>query len=144
MTDMRFLAAAAVAALLPVAILAGPSHAATGPVLPVIGKWANPMNTLAVETKPCAQGRLCGEIVWASDDALSDAREAGVDKLIGTQLLQDYRPEGHGSWTGRVYIPDMGRTFSSRIRQTSLDTLAISGCLVGGFLCKTQVWHRVA
>lgn len=143
MNDMRLLRLAAVAALLPV-VMAGPSIAAQAPELPVIGKWANPKNTLAVETKPCAQGNLCGEIVWASNDALSDAKEAGVDKLIGTQLLQDYRPEGHGSWSGRVYVPDMGRSFSSRIKLTSPDTLAISGCLVGGFLCKTQVWHRVA
>jgi len=141
---MRFLPAAALVALVPLALAAGPSLAARAPELPVVGKWANPMNTLAVETKACAEGRLCGEIVWASDVALSDAKEAGVDKLIGTQLLQDYRPEGHGSWTGRVYVPDMGRTFSSRIKQTSPDTLAISGCLIGGFLCKTQVWHRVA
>jgi len=59
-------------------------------------------------------------------------------------LLQDYRRVGTGSWTGRVYVPDMGRSFSSRIRQTSAATLSISGCLVDGLLCKSQVWHRVA
>ena len=109
-----------------------------------IGRWANPRGTLAVQTGPCPDGSLCGQIVWASPQAQADARDAGVGALVGTQLLQGYRPEGRGSWAGRVYVPDMGRSFSSRIRQTSAGTLSISGCLVGGFLCKSQVWHRVA
>ncbi|WP_243848397.1 DUF2147 domain-containing protein [Sphingomonas insulae] len=110
----------------------------------VIGRWSNPKGTLAVQTGPCADGSLCGQIVWASPQAQADARDAGIAGLVGTQLLQGYRPEGRGSWAGRVYVPDMGRSFSSRIRQTSAGTLSISGCLVGGFLCKSQVWHRVA
>ena len=110
----------------------------------VVGRWSNPRGTLAVQTGPCDDGALCGRIVWASPQAQADARDAGVAGLVGTQLLQGYRPQGHGSWAGRVYVPDMGRSFSSRIRQTSAGTLSISGCLVGGFLCKSQVWHRVA
>lgn len=118
--------------------------AAAGRADAVIGRWANPKGTLAVQTGPCPDGSLCGQIVWASPQAQADARDAGVPGLVGTQLLQGYRPEGRGSWAGRVYVPDMGRSFSSRIRQTSAGTLSISGCLVGGFLCKSQVWHRVA
>lgn len=118
--------------------------AAAGHADAVIGRWANPKGTLAVQTGPCPDGSLCGQIVWASPQAQADARDAGVPGLVGTQLLQGYRPEGRGSWAGRVYVPDMGRSFSSRIRQTSAGTLSISGCLVGGFLCKSQVWHRVA
>ncbi|MCU6455334.1 DUF2147 domain-containing protein [Sphingomonas sp. A2-49] len=109
-----------------------------------IGRWTNPKGTLAVETGPCVRGGLCGQIVWASERAQAEARQAGIADLIGTQLLQDYRRVGTGSWTGRVYVPDMGRSFSSRIRQTSAATLSISGCLVDGLLCKSQVWHRVA
>jgi len=112
---------------------------------PVLGKWANPRGTLAVQTAPCRDGStLCGAIVWASDEALSDARDAGVDRLIGTQLLSDYHRTSQNSWSGTVYIPDMGRSFSSRIKQNSPQQLTISGCLIGGFLCKSQVWHRVA
>jgi len=111
---------------------------------PVFGKWRNPKGTLAVETTPCRDGgTLCGAIVWASEEAKADAREAGVTSLIGTQLLSGYRRTGTGNWSGTVYIPDMGRSFSSRIKQSSPATLTISGCLIGGFLCKSQVWHRL-
>ena len=111
---------------------------------PVIGKWSNPRGTLAVETAPCTGGTtLCGAIIWASQEAMSDARDAGITKLIGTQLLSDYRRTSQTSWSGTVYVPDMGRSFSSRIKQTTPHELTISGCLIGGFLCKSQVWHRL-
>ena len=106
----------------------------------VIGRWANPRGTLAVETAPCAGGALCGRIVWAS----AQARGAGLPDLVGTQLLRGYPRNRTGSWEGTVFVPDMGRTFPSRLRQTSPVTLTISGCVVGGLLCKSQVWHRVA
>jgi len=111
---------------------------------PILGKWSNPKGTLAVQTTPCRDAnKLCGAIVWANSKAMADARNAGVDQLIGTQLLSDYRRTGQNRWAGTVYIPDMGRSFSSRIKQNSPQQLTISGCLIGGFLCKSQVWHRV-
>ena len=109
---------------------------------PVLGIWTNPKHTLAVRTKPCGDG-LCGVIVWAAPKALADAREAGVAGLVGTELLQDYHRSGRGSWSGRVFVPDMGRSFSSRLRQSAPDQLTISGCLVAGFFCKSQDWRRV-
>ena len=139
----RMVAVVAAVAVLTTAVMTGDAMAAQRPAA-VIGRWSNPKGTLAVQTGPCGDGALCGQIVWASPQAQADARDAGVPALVGTQLLQGYRPEGRNSWAGRVYVPDMGRSFSSRIRQTSAGTLSISGCLVGGFLCKSQVWHRVA
>ena len=148
MNPVKMMAAVLVA--LPIAgtaamvVAAAPPAQAHGPD-PVIGRWSNPMGTLAVQTQSCRDGgTLCGAIVWASDRAQADARDVGVPSLIGTQLLQGYRRTGRADWSGRVYVPDMRRSFSSRIRQSSPTTLTISGCLIGGFLCKSQVWHRVA
>jgi len=136
---MRFLAPSLAA----LAVLAsGPVHAAPPPNA-VLGIWVNPRHTLAVQTAACETGGLCGAIVRAAAEAQADARDAGVPQLIGLQLLQDYRPARKGVWSGRVYVPDMGRSFSSRIEQTSPDALKISGCLVGGFLCKSQTWQRL-
>lgn len=116
------------------------------PALPApqgaLGTWSNPKGSLAVRTQPCAGG-LCGAIVWANAKALADAREAGVNNLIGTQLLQNYRPAGRKSWTGRVFVPDMGHSFPSHIVQTGPDQLTISGCLIGGFFCRSQIWRRI-
>ena len=110
---------------------------------PVLGTWVNPKHTVAVQTAACEGGGLCGAIVRADLQAMADARDAGVPQLIGLQLLLDYNPAHGRVWMGRVYLPDMGRSFSSRIEQVSPDALKISGCLVRGFLCKSQVWQRL-
>ena len=107
-----------------------------------VGLWENPRATIRVRTAPCGAA-LCGAIVAASPTAEADARDAGVTNLIGTELLRDYRQIGPDRWAGTVYVPDMGHSFSSRIVQLSPDTLQISGCLIGGFLCKSQIWKRV-
>ena len=107
------------------------------------GTWLNPDGTVAVRTGDCA-GRLCGWISWASPEAVQDAKDSGIERLIGTELLQNYRSEAPGRWRGTVFVPDMGHSFSSRITQLSQNDLKISGCLFGGFICKSQVWHKVA
>ncbi|WP_282949333.1 MULTISPECIES: DUF2147 domain-containing protein [unclassified Sphingopyxis] len=106
-----------------------------------IGLWENPRGTLLVRTRFCGQ-LLCGNIVWASPKAMADARDAGVNALIGTELLSDYRKSGAARWTGQVYVPDQGRRFYSTIEQKSPNDIRISGCILGGLLCKRQDWTR--
>ncbi len=107
------------------------------------GTWINPHGTVAVKAGPC-NDRLCGWVSWASAKALEDARSEGVTALIGTELLQDYRLTSTGKWTGRVYVPDRGETYYSTIQQVNRDQLKISGCILHGWLCKSQLWHRIA
>ena len=114
-----------------------PAIAAT----PVDGSWINPHGSVVVTTGECHAG-LCGWISWASPQAQADAADAGVTKLIGTELLQDYHASGRGRWTGRVFVPDMGKTFSSALEQIDANRLKISGCLVGSWFCKSQIWVR--
>ena len=123
--------------LIPVAAAMAPTPSA------INGTWLNPDGTVAVRTGDCA-GRLCGWISWASPEAVQDAKDSGIERLIGTELLQNYRSEAPGRWRGTVFVPDMGHSFSSRITQLSQNDLKISGCLFGGFICKSQVWHKVA
>lgn len=108
----------------------------------VKGLWLNPRGTVAVRTGDC-DGKLCGWIVWANSEAKADAKSSGIDQLIGIELLEDYTPDGAGKWSGSVYVPDMGHHFSSTIRQLSPSELKVQGCLIGGFICKSQIWQRV-
>lgn len=106
-----------------------------------IGLWQNPKGTILVQTRRCGQ-LLCGNIVWAGPKAIADARDAGVTALVGTELLSGYRASGAGRWTGRVYVPDQGRHFYSTIELRTPDSLRISGCILGGLICKRQDWTR--
>jgi uncharacterized protein (DUF2147 family) len=119
--------------------LSASAHAEAPPT--PIGLWQNPKGTILVRTRACGQ-LLCGNIVWAAPAAVADAREAGVASLIGTELLVDYRLKSNGHWTGQVYVPDQGRRFYSTIDQTGANSLRISGCILGGLICKHQDWIR--
>jgi uncharacterized protein (DUF2147 family) len=116
----------------------------TPPVAPSVdGVWANPKGTVQVRTGSCGD-KICGWIVWASPQAQADARKKGVNQLIGTALLRSYRATDRGHWSGQVYVPDMQSTFYSTITMVDAQTLNIKGCILGGLLCKAQIWRRVA
>lgn len=128
---------ALLALLLPLApAAAGPAAAS------VYGMWRNPGGTIDVRIAPCGS-QVCGTVARASAKALQDARNAGVPNLLGVALLRDYRQVSADRWEGRVYVPDMGGTFSSHIVKVSPNALKVSGCLLGGWLCKSQLWTRV-
>lgn len=103
--------------------------------------WVNPFANVKVAIGDCS-GKLCGWVVWASPEAEKDAREGGVAHLVGTQVLQNYRPVSSAQWQGRVFVPDLSRSFTSTITRIDAGTLKISGCILGGLICKSQLWHR--
>jgi uncharacterized protein (DUF2147 family) len=136
-------------ALVAMALLPGASEALPKPVIAVasgaIGTWINPRGSVKVQTGACTAGKVgtfCGWVVWAAPQALADARDSGVTGLIGTELLRGYRQAGPGLYRGQVYVPDMGRTFYSTIEQRGANDLKISGCILGGLICKSQNWQR--
>jgi uncharacterized protein (DUF2147 family) len=123
-----------------------PSIASAQPTTPMtdmpIGRWINPRGSVVVETASCGTD-LCGRVSWASPEATKDASDAGINPLIGVQLLRNYSRADSGVWHGRVYVPDMGRTFQSTIAVQDPKDLRISGCIFGGLICKTQIWRRL-
>lgn len=121
--------------------LAGAPAPAVSPQTAIMGVWHNPKNSVAVRTGACGQ-RICGWIVRASDKAKADAAKGGAAPLIGTALLRNYKVSGRGKWSGQVWVPDMGRSFGSTVTMIDINTLNVKGCLIGGFICKSQIWTR--
>jgi uncharacterized protein (DUF2147 family) len=121
------------------ALLASPAWAQGGGVE---GVWSNPKGTVQVRTGSCGD-KLCGWVVWASPKAQDDARKAGAAPLIGTALLRGYRSSGTAQWAGEVFVPDRQASYTSTITLIDSQTLRVSGCILGGLLCKSQLWHRV-
>lgn len=105
------------------------------------GVWRNPKNTVHVQIKPCAAG-ACGYVVWATDKAKADARAGGTTQLIGLQLLQDFSQDKKGLWRGKVFVPDLNRTFTGSAELAGPATMKAKGCFV--VLCKSQTWTRIS
>jgi uncharacterized protein (DUF2147 family) len=124
--------------LAPVAAWAGP--ATDGTVQP--SEWRNPMNSVHIRAANCG-GKLCGTVTWANETARADAAAAGSPELVGTEILRDFRREGHNSWRGSVYVPDVRRTFSGTLTFVNSDTMVGKGCVLFGLLCKSQTWTRL-
>jgi uncharacterized protein (DUF2147 family) len=117
-------------------ILVSPASAAD-----VFGIWKNPKGSVQLDIRPCG-AQVCGHVIYASAGADADARKQTGKPLVGQQLLRDFRPD-KGGWKGKVYVPDLDRTFAGTARLLDDDRLEAKGCVLGGLICKTQVWRRV-
>lgn len=109
---------------------------------PLCGGWRNDDNSVAVRIDECG-GKLCGIVTNANATAVADARGGGTDRLVGTPLLEGYRRDGPNHWSGTVFVPDLGHRFSSHITLIDRDHARIAGCLVGRFVCQSEVWQRL-
>ena len=109
---------------------------------PIHGTWENPTGDVRVVTQPCGT-ELCGKVSWASDLAKKDATAGGTPQLVGTSLLRNYRETKPGHWKGNVFVPDLGETYYSTIKQLDANRIKISGCILGGLLCKSQIWRKL-
>lgn len=138
MNRMTLLAALAAATL---SLVSGPGQATPVASGEEIGTWVNPHGSVKVQTGRCGD-KLCGWVVWANQEATADAAEGGVSQIVGTTLLRNYVSTRPGNWVGEVFVPDMGHTYYSTLSQLDANQLKISGCVLGGLICKSQVWHR--
>ena len=122
-----------------VAFLPATAHAADRS----FGVWKNPSGSVHVRAEPCGD-KMCGTVVWANDKAIADARRGGTDNLIGLQLFRGFVHEKPGLWRGKVYVPDIAKTFSGTVSVIDRNTLKGAGCLLGRFGCKSQLWTRIS
>jgi uncharacterized protein (DUF2147 family) len=106
------------------------------------GVWRNPKDSVHVEVRRCGLA-ACGVVVWANAKAQADAREGGTPELIGLELFRNFVREPDGTWRGKVFVPDLNRTFTGAARPIGARTLQARGCLFAVIVCKTQTWMRI-
>ena len=61
--------------------------------------------------------------------------------VVGVQILDARQPDGP-SYSGSLYNPNDGKTYSGSMRLTGPNSLEVSGCVMRLF-CKRQTWTRV-
>lgn len=107
-----------------------------------LGVWRNPKDNVRVHIKDCGPS-MCGWVVYASRKAEADAKKSGYDTLVGQQLLRDFAPTGNGNMRGKVFVPTLKVTLSGTAEFIDPRTMRAKGCVLGGLLCKSQIWTRV-
>lgn len=123
------------------AVAATAPSPASGP--DIFGVWRNVKETVHVDIEPCGPF-ACGVVVWANAEATATVKRVSGKELLGLQLFRDMSKSDTGVWHGRGYVPDLNMTFNGFAQTVSATVLRVKGCLIGGFLCKTQVWTRVS
>ena len=132
-----------------VSILAALTIASTGSAsadnaLDVYGAWLTQKQNSVVVISKCSESP-CGEIVWidAPDaETLTDTENPDealrARPLLGLKMLYDFEARKDQWKKGRIYDPETGKTYGSRLRRLEDGTLQVKGCI--GPICQTQIW----
>ena len=92
-----------------------------------------------VQIRPCG-AKLCGTLVRAFD---SSGAEKPNSPNIGRRIVWDMEPAGGGAYGGgKIWAPDRDKTYRSKMALSG-NTLSVSGCVLGGMICRSSEWQRV-
>jgi len=118
----------------------------------VTGTWLTEEGKATVRVADCA-GALCGTIVALKEPNDPQTGKPKVDKnnveagkrgrlIIGLQILLGLKPDGANKWSGEIYNPEDGKTYTASVTLPAANTLKVQGCILGGVICKTNTWTR--
>lgn len=115
------------------------------------GVWLTPERNSHIEIRACGE-KLCGRLAWFIEPRNADGTLKLDEKnknatlrtrpLLGLVMMSGFTKAGGGKWTnGRIYNPEDGQTYRSKLELKNDDTLSVSGCVL--IFCKNQTWTRV-
>jgi uncharacterized protein (DUF2147 family) len=96
---------------------------AAGPALsaePIVGSWKRPNGTI-IKYDACGNDTYCGTVMTGEYKG----------KSIGSMSGKD------GSYKGKVNKLDEGKTYTGKASVKG-NTLSLSGCVMGGLICKSE------
>ena len=93
-----------------------------------LGIWVTEKKEGRVRIEECGS-YLCG---YSVDSRTSQNKE---------KVLINMKPSG-SKWSGKIYDPKSGSTYSSTIAMKGKDGLRVQGCAFGGMFCGGQTWTR--
>ena len=107
---------------------------------PLEGYWRTSVddngNSGIVHVQPCGAA-LCGTLVKTYDASGKEWQSPN----LGRQIISKTVNKGNGAYSGRIYSPDRGKTYNSRLKLTGT-ALKVSGCVLG--ICRDGgVWQKV-
>ena len=117
-------------------LLAGPALAND-----VFGVWQSQKNDegkyLHIKIHACEKdaNKVCGTIIQAL---------GGADpKVVGKPIIWDMVADGANEWDdGKIWKADDDEVYDSEMELQG-NVLKVSGCVLGGIICRSQDWPRV-
>jgi uncharacterized protein (DUF2147 family) len=88
---------------------------------------------------------FCGTIVAVQGEA-KDVNNEDPQKrtrnLVGVQMISNIQPAGE-AFTGSLYNYKDGKTYTGKMSFKGGNAMQLSGCVLGGLICKSQTWTKV-
>lgn len=107
----------------------------------VYGIWQTQKNDegkfLHVKVHACDSdaAKVCGTI--------ESAHGGATGENVGKPIIWDMSPDGSNAWDdGKIWKVDDDEVYDSEMELKG-DTLEVSGCVLGGLICRSQSWPRV-
>ncbi len=113
------------------------------------GTWIMDNGKITVRVSPCGD-RLCGKIVGMKKpltkkgkpkrDKHNPNKSLRERPVIGLTIMSGMKPDGESSWTGEIYNPDDGNTYTSYMKLDN-GRMKVKGCVA--IICKKITFERV-
>jgi uncharacterized protein (DUF2147 family) len=115
------------------------------------GTWLIQDRTAKVRIVSCGDA-LCGSVVWLSQPNDAATGQPQTDKLNADPQLRSrpmlgvpvifgmQRKDEDNKWSGRIYNPDDGRTYSGSIELVDETRLKVRACVT--IFCQSEIWDR--
>jgi uncharacterized protein (DUF2147 family) len=108
----------------------------------IVGTYVNDSGRTKVRLRECDAG-VCGTVVWMKEP-VDDVNNPDISKrdrpVVGLQAVT-LKSTGNGTYSGTLYDTESGKTYSGKAK-FSAQGVELSGCVLGGLICKTSVWLR--
>ena len=140
--------------ILGLVVAAAVSGVASADPFDVYGTWLTEAGTAQVAISDCGDGTPCGDVVWMDPESLRPGLtpETTMDEnnpdpalrsrqVLGLTMLSEFEKRRRDWRGGRIYDPETGRTYGSRLKRLASGDLQVKGCV--GPICQTQVWTSV-
>jgi uncharacterized protein (DUF2147 family) len=139
----RFKFAGALAALAFAAAIPGTALAAAGDA---VGTWKDAETGGITKIYTCGGG-VCIKVVKPSKGRAVDANNPNPKlkgrSMAGVVIMTGAKQDGPNRWKGKLYNSEDGKTYSGYLEVNGKNEVKLEGCVLGGLICKSHVWHRV-
>ncbi|HYF54497.1 MAG TPA: DUF2147 domain-containing protein [Salinarimonas sp.] len=109
------------------------------------GMWQSETGDTRVRIARCGDA-YCGTIVQVKGEAkdVNNPSEALRSRnLVGVRMIDQIRPVQGGGFQGQLYNFRDGKTYTGKMTLKSPSALELSGCVLGGLVCRSQTWTKV-
>jgi uncharacterized protein (DUF2147 family) len=131
----------AVLALFVLALSAGAAQAQSSDPS---GTYLSESGETRVRIAKCGSA-YCGTIIAVQGETrdLNNPDAGKRDRsLVGVQMISNIQPAGQG-FAGQLYNYKDGKTYNGKMTFSGGNAMQLSGCVLGGLICRSQTWTKL-